>query len=125
MLKHELQVIAGLGCGILLSGFGLLGFAEGWRVAGQWLLQAGLIWGFVWQYAWRRLVLNRADAGSPLYTGLGWGNRLTLLRGGLIALTGGFLFLNLNVLLPAILYILAAMLDRLDGYVARRSKQVS
>ena len=125
MMKHELQVIAGLGCGILLIGFSLLGVADGWHVAGQWLLQAGLIWGFVWQYAWRRLALNRAAAGMPLYTNLGWGNRLTLLRGGLIALTGGFLFLNLNELLPAILYTLAALLDRLDGYVARRSKQVS
>lgn len=125
MLKHELQVIAGLGCGILLIGFSLLGFAEDWRIAGQWLLQAGLIGGFVWQYAWRRLALNRAGVGTPLYTNLGWGNRLTLLRGGLIALTGGFLFLNINVLLPAILYTLAALLDRLDGYAARRSKQVS
>ena len=125
MMKYELQVIAGLGCGILLIGFSLLGVADGWHVAGQWLLQAGLIWGFVWQYAGRRLALNRAAAGMPLYTNLGWGNRLTLLRGGLIALTGGFLFLNLNELLPAILYTLAALLDRLDGYVARRSKQVS
>jgi phosphatidylglycerophosphate synthase len=47
------------------------------------------------------------------------------LRGGLIALTGGFLFLNLTILLPAILYTVAALLDRLDGYAARRSKQVS
>ena len=124
-MKHELQVVAGLGCGILLIGFGLLGFAEGWRIAAQWLLQAGLIWGFVWQYAWQRLALNRAGAGMPLYTDLGWGNRLTLLRGGLIALTGGFLFLNLTILLPAILYTVAALLDRLDGYAARRSKQVS
>ena len=124
-MKHELQVVAGLGCGILLIGFGLLGFAEGWRVAGQWLLQAGLIWGFVWQYAWRRLTLNRASTETPLYTDLGWGNRLTLLRGGLIALTGGFLFLNITILLPAILYTVAALLDRLDGYAARRSKQVS
>jgi phosphatidylglycerophosphate synthase len=125
MMKHELQVIAGLGCGILLIGFSLLGFAEGWRIAGQWLLQAGLIGEFVWLYAWRRLGLNRAGVGIPLYTNLGWGNRLTLLRGGLIALTGGFLFLNINVLLPAILYTLAALLDRLDGYAARSSKQVS
>ncbi|MGZ4956919.1 MAG: CDP-alcohol phosphatidyltransferase family protein [Methylobacter sp.] len=128
-MKHELQVIAVLGCSILLIGFCLLGITMDWSDAGQWLLQAGLLWGFICQHIWRRLDLNRANAETPLYSHLGWGNRLTILRGGLIALTGGFLFQNhdnaLNVWLPASLYTLAAILDRLDGFVARRSQQVS
>ncbi len=128
-MKHELQAITILGCSLLLTGFCLLGLVENWFVAGQWLLQAGLLWRLVVQYIWRRLALNRANAETPLYSNLGWGNRLTILRGLLIALTGGFLFQQqtnaVNVLLPAILYTLAAILDRLDGYVARRSQQVS
>jgi phosphatidylglycerophosphate synthase len=128
-MKYELQVTAALGSSILLLGFCLLGVTEKWVDAGQWLLQAGLLWGFVCQHIWRRLDLNRANAKAPLYNKLGWGNRLTILRGGLIALTGGFLFLNqdntFNILLPATFYTSAAILDRLDGFVARRSKQVS
>ncbi|MGJ0490757.1 CDP-alcohol phosphatidyltransferase family protein [Methylobacter sp.] len=128
-MKHELQAIAMIGCGILLIGFCLLGIAGDWSGAGQWLIQASLLWGYVCRHAWKRLELNRASAEAPLYSALGWGNRLTILRGGLITLTAGFLFQNqdnaLNVLLPAILYTLAAILDRLDGFVARRSKQVS
>ena len=128
-MKHELQTIVALGGGVLLIGFCLLGFAESWIAAGQWLLQAGLLWGYVYLCVLRRLELNRANAESPLYSDLGWGNRLTILRGGLIALTGGFVFMDQatagNAWVPAILYTLAAVLDRLDGFVARRSRQVS
>lgn len=128
--KHELQAIGMIGGGILLTGFSaLLLFKFDWSAAGQWLLQAGLLWVYVLVCAWRRLALNRADAESPLYRSLGWGNRLTILRGGLIALTGGFLFMPQKhadlAWLPALLYTLAASLDRLDGFAARRSGQVS
>ncbi|MGZ4958225.1 MAG: CDP-alcohol phosphatidyltransferase family protein [Methylomonas sp.] len=128
-MKHELRLIALLGCGALLLGFLLFGLAGNWAAAGQWLLQAGLLWGFVCWFAQRRLDLNRAMAEAPLYINLGWGNRLTILRGGLIALTGGFLFQKpdaaFNVLAPAVLYSIAAVLDRLDGFVARRNRQAS
>jgi CDP-diacylglycerol--glycerol-3-phosphate 3-phosphatidyltransferase len=73
--------------------------------------------------------LNRASEDAPLYPSLGWANRLTLLRGGLIALTGGFLFqpqaVGLMAWIPGVLYCIAAILDRMDGYVARRSKHTS
>lgn len=128
-MKHELRTIAALGCGILLIGFWFSGHAANGIAAWQWLLQAGLLWTYVCLCVARRLALNRASAESPLYEHLGWGNRLTILRGGLIALTGGFLFTDqeadFNVLAPALLYTLAAILDRLDGFVARRSRQVS
>jgi CDP-diacylglycerol--glycerol-3-phosphate 3-phosphatidyltransferase len=125
-IKHELQAIAGFGAGVLLIVFGLLGYTRDWLAAGQWLLQTALLWGYVCLFIWRRLALNRANPESPLYPSLGWGNRLTILRGGLIAMTGGFLFMDHEaVLMPALLYTLAAMLDRLDGFVARRSQQIS
>ncbi len=128
-MKHELRVIILLGCGLLLSSFVISGFAQSWLAAGQWLLQAGLLWGFVCHFTWRRLNLNRLTAESSLYNDLGWGNRLTLLRGGMIALTGGFLFRQPETAyalwLPALFYTLAALLDRLDGYAARRTHHAS
>lgn len=124
-MTQELKTIALLGGGILALGFTLLGMADNWLLAGQWLIQAGLIWGFVVHHTWQRLSLNRASANEPLYSHLGWGNRLTILRGGLIALSGGFLFLTHDAWLAAVFYTLAAILDRFDGFIARRSQQVS
>ncbi|MCQ8106210.1 CDP-alcohol phosphatidyltransferase family protein [Methylomonas sp. SURF-2] len=124
-LKQELQILTSIGTVFLLLGFSIATCKADWLTAGQWLLQAGLLWGFVCRFAGKRLSQNRAAADTPLYNSLGWGNRLTLLRGGLIALTGGFLFIDLPVWPPALLYALAALLDRADGYAARRGKQVS
>ena len=128
-MKHELKVITVLGYIILLSSFGYLAFTEDWPSAGQWALQASLLWEFVlWQID-AHLSLNRSHDGAPLYQTLGWGNRLTILRGLLIAMTGGFILFphgkDFNDLLPALFYSIAAFLDRFDGYAARKSKQVS
>jgi CDP-diacylglycerol--glycerol-3-phosphate 3-phosphatidyltransferase len=123
-LKHELQTLAAFGVAVLLIS---QLFTRDWVHSGQWLLQSGLLWLYVCFLANRLLPLNRAADVSPLYRNLGWGNRLTILRGGLIALTGGFLFMPPAnaVWLPALFYTLAAVLDRIDGFVARRSHQVS
>ena len=95
----------------------------------QWLLIADGLWFFVCWQLWQRLDLNRASKDSAPYPTLGWANRLTLLRGGLIALTGGFLLqpqaMGLMAWIPGVLYSIAAILDRLDGFVARLSKQTS
>lgn len=128
-MKNELQKITLLGGVMLLTGFGSLAFATGWASAGQWLLQASLLWGLVCHCVWQRLPLNKADLHAPLYRHLGWGNRLTVLRGFLIALTGGFIGLPNDthglMWLPAAFYTAAAILDRFDGWAARRSLQVS
>jgi CDP-diacylglycerol--glycerol-3-phosphate 3-phosphatidyltransferase len=77
----------------------------------------------------KRVDLNRATAVSVPYDNLGWANRLTIIRGLLIAMTGGFLFQDwppaLLLWVPGILYITAAVADRLDGYIARKSGQTS
>lgn len=124
-MKQELQKIALFGSAVLLIIFFRLAHTQDHFSALQWLLQAGLIWGFVCQFTWRKLSLNRANENAPLYQNLGWGNRLTILRGGLIAVTGGCLFLLQEIWLIALPYTLAAILDRLDGFVARRCKQTS
>ncbi len=124
-IRQELHLIGGIGLIFLLIGCGILGDTEDWIIAGQWLLQAGLLWAWVLRFIWNKLALNKASSNTPPYPTLGWGNRLTILRGGLIALTGGFLFLDQESWLPALFYSLAAILDRLDGFIARRSRQVS
>jgi CDP-diacylglycerol--glycerol-3-phosphate 3-phosphatidyltransferase len=75
------------------------------------------------------LTLNRAAPDSALHPDLGWANCLSLSRAWLIAFTAGFIFqpeMNSIILLfPALAYFLAALIDRIDGYVARISGQQS
>ena len=128
-LQQELKQLAILGAGLLLLLFGLLLSLTDNTSASLWLLQAGLCWVLVILMGWHKLPLNRADAASALYPNLGWGNRLTIARGWLVAACCGFLWANDNLLslswLAALWYSIAAVLDRIDGYVARRSQQVS
>jgi CDP-diacylglycerol--glycerol-3-phosphate 3-phosphatidyltransferase len=72
---------------------------------------------------------NRLNAGSVLYRDLGWANRLTIFRGLLIAMTGGFILHPwppaILAWMPGILYTAAAIIDRVDGYVARKTSRQS
>lgn len=127
-IKHEILLAILLGMATLLAVY--IGVKQLTTLnALQWLLIADGLWFFVCWQLWRRAELNRASEDAPLYPRLGWANRLTLLRGGLIALTGGFLFqpqaVGLMAWIPGVLYCIAAILDRMDGYVARRSKHTS
>lgn len=127
-IKHEILLAILLGIATLLvTFFSVKQFTT--LDALQWLLIADGLWFFVCWQLWQRAGLNRAGEGTPLYPSLGWANRLTLLRGGLIALTGGFLFqpqaVGFMAWIPGVLYSIAAILDRMDGFVARRSKHTS
>ncbi|OAI17805.1 MULTISPECIES: CDP-alcohol phosphatidyltransferase family protein [Methylomonas] len=128
-LNRELNRLSLFAVAGFLIGFAGLAVAGGWCAAGVWLAQAGAGLWLIRQTARRRLALNRLNPRTPLYRNLGWGNRLTLLRGALIAATGGCLFSDptapANPWLPALCYTLAALLDRYDGYAARRSGRVS
>ncbi|MCB1664649.1 MAG: CDP-alcohol phosphatidyltransferase family protein [Pseudomonadales bacterium] len=127
-IRHELNRLGLFG----IAGIGLGAMALAMLISP---LPDTLCWGSlaagVWVLAWRqtslRLPLNRATPDSPLYPSLGSANRLTLLRGYLIALSAGFLLLpDRNPWLPwlpAFFYSVAAILDRVDGFVARRSGQ--
>ncbi|QEY13457.1 CDP-alcohol phosphatidyltransferase family protein [Cellvibrio sp. KY-YJ-3] len=127
-VKHEILLAILVGMAVLLAVFFSIKQFTALNAL-QWLLIADCLWFYVCWQLWQRLELNRASEGAPLYPTLGWANRLTLLRGGLIALTGGFLFqpqaAGLMAWVPGALYTLAAILDRMDGFVARRSKQTS
>ncbi len=129
-LTAEFGRLVGWGAGTLIVGAVLLGLFWHWQGAGQWILQAGLLWGFVCFQAGRRLHLNRPAADDPHYGNLGWANRLTILRSGLIAAVGGFLFMawpegSVLAWIPGALYFCAAVLDRIDGFVARRTGRSS
>lgn len=128
-LHRELLRIAFLGNGILLTSFIWQGLANDWHQALLWLLSASLLWLYVYRCTHQNVLLNRSETDSPLYPSLGWGNRVTLARGGLIALTGGFLLHPTTstslAWLPASSYTLAAILDRCDGYLARRCRQTT
>lgn len=128
-LTRELRIIGLLGVTALLVASICLAAFENFSLAIQWLLISALLWGLVWQQSARRLQDNRVSASDALYPNLGWANRLTILRGFLIALCAGFLWQSFNhtllFWLPAFLYSVAAILDRVDGYVARKTQQTS
>lgn len=128
-MKSELRYTAVFGSAILFLLCGILGIEWTWIYASYWILLAFPLWALVLWLIWQRLDRNRPDLESPLYPNLGYANQLTLLRGGLIALTGGFLLLppgsGFIAWVPGLLYGCAAILDRIDGFVARKTKRVS
>lgn len=126
-VDRELLSMALVGWLLLVAGAVLLGLTLKGYLAGIFLLYSNLIWAFAWYQAWQRRALNHGDDAVPR-SQLGWANRLTLLRGVLIAASAGFLFQNPVPTLawvPALCYGCAVLLDRLDGEVARRSGQTS
>lgn len=128
-MTYELRNLGLLGVAILLLCMTGLAAIEDISFSVQWGIVATLVWGYAWQQCWQRRDTNRPTEFAPLYTSLGLANRLTLLRGLLIAMTAGFIFqhpqLSITLWIPALLYSVAAILDRVDGYVARRTKHSS
>ncbi|RYY01420.1 MAG: CDP-alcohol phosphatidyltransferase family protein [Gammaproteobacteria bacterium] len=132
-MNYELRLTAVLGASLVLLFYAGLSVVRIDHLelvsANQWLLQAGLTWGWVCWQLWQRRDLNRPHSQAPLYPNLGLANRLTLLRGGLIALAAGFLWQSslegVFLWLPGLLYGLSAVLDRVDGFVARKSRRTS
>ncbi len=127
-LKYQIQLTGLIGIGLLFVC--IVGIHQLTELnALQWSFFAVSAWIYVWWQLWQRLHLNRANTESALYPTLGAANYLSILRGGLIAVTSGFLFqpaaAELAAWIPGVLYSIAAILDRIDGFVARRSKHTS
>ncbi|PTY38357.1 hypothetical protein BGP77_17535 [Saccharospirillum sp. MSK14-1] len=123
--------IALLGVAALLAGALVLSVFNGPITGARWF-GGGLVgWAFVLWQCHRRLHLNVASLDNRPFTGLGTANRITLLRGWLIGATAGFLAIlplptSAGLLyVPAVFYSVAAALDGLDGYVARRQQQTT
>jgi len=126
---RELRSVSNCGWVVLVLIGVLLGCSWAWTAALQWILQAGLLWMLVLYETSRHLHLNCKIPGTSMYQRLGVANKLTIMRGWLIACTGGFLFQEyppaVVALAPAVFYTISAIIDRLDGYAARRSGQIS
>lgn len=128
-LSQELSLIGGLGAALLLVFHGF--FLQFWPMQQVLTLavQGSLIWLICLYRCYLLLALNRASMNSAPYAKLGWANRLSLARAWLIAFTASFIFqpnISQNIVIfPALAYFLAAIIDRVDGYVARISRQQS
>ncbi len=128
-LAGELFIIALLGVVALAALFIPLGSAAGTIVAIQGLLQSIPLWAALWLLCWFRRGRNRTTPESAPLPTLGAANRLSLLRALLIAACAGFLWQPVPLAwvsyVPALCYSLAALLDRIDGYFARRHNQTT
>jgi CDP-diacylglycerol--glycerol-3-phosphate 3-phosphatidyltransferase len=100
-----------------------------WSNSLRWLILSGLALGYGLRILWRDLALNHRLGESLLFSTLGWGNHLSMLRGLIIGLLAGFLFSPVPVAplawLIALLYTAASVADWLDGYVARKTNHVT
>ena len=82
------------------------------------------VWAICWACCWRNLDAQPPPGGKRLLPSLGWGNRLTLLRGVLVGGMLGFLFLPRPAGLAGLdpghsVHACQTSADFFDGYVAR------
>jgi CDP-diacylglycerol--glycerol-3-phosphate 3-phosphatidyltransferase len=126
--RRWLQVAAFYFLTILL--FYQLGqFLGAGRYGNQWLIQTAVIAAYCLWVVWRYLPENHRPGETAVLASFGWGNALTLLRGLLISMVAGFLFIpwpgGRFAWLPALLYTTADIADFLDGYAARITNHVT
>ncbi|NOH10657.1 MAG: CDP-alcohol phosphatidyltransferase family protein [Chloroflexi bacterium] len=99
------------------------------RAAQQWGIVSIVIFTLEWLYFGRFLNQNHREGETEVLPTFGPGNSLSLLRGTLLAMIAGFLFLPrpLGLLAwgPAALYIISDFTDFFDGYLARRANHAT
>lgn len=120
-------LVAAFLAGLALAGTGLrryLPTVDVWR----WAALSGVVLVYQLAFVRRRLDLNRDHRGT-LFPTWGVGNAISLFRGWLIGLLAGFVLLprgeDLAAWFPAMLYTAADFADYLDGYLARKTNQVT
>ncbi len=129
-LRQQWMLVGLLAGGLVLGGFLLLRGLWGATLAGRWALAAAAGQAWALSVLWRGLPDNhRQGEEAPLPT-LGAGNLATTLRGMLIGLLAGFLFVprpntGVSAWAPAGLYTLAILVDYLDGPLARLTHHTS
>jgi len=122
-LRTEWALIAALSLSFLVSGFVVLSVAWQPDLALRWLILPSLVVAYLLCVLWKNLGANHRESETELLPDLGWGNRLTLLRGLLVAGMLGFLLLprpeGWLIWVPGVLYILSDATDFFDGFIAR------
>lgn len=92
-------------------------------VANRWIWAASAMLAVHLSILWWCLDRNYRPDDGKILPSLGYGNVITLTRGLLVSMLAGFLLtpepLNWQAWIPSLLYSSAALLDYLDGYVAR------
>jgi CDP-diacylglycerol--glycerol-3-phosphate 3-phosphatidyltransferase len=118
----------------VLGGFSCLYVVWQPYSAFRWLLMAAVVNAYVLTLLWTALAKSHSLHNANLQPALGVANWLTIGRGLLIGALGGFLFQELPgsaagapwlIWLPGAMYIVAVLLDYLDGYVARVTRSES
>lgn len=123
-LRKEWVVLAIIVAIVLLGGWRVLHIGWGADYALRWAAAAGVISAYAFIHLWRNLDENRRKTpGSPLFADLGIANRLTFARAIFNAMLVGFLFgpwpWGWLAWAPAAIYLTSALLDYVDGWVAR------
>ena len=133
-LRTRWWAAAGLCILMLAGGFLLLRPGSSRPEALQWILQAMIIMIYVLGLLRYGLRWNYHPVEKVLRSNLGYGTWLTIIRGGLIAVLGGYLFQPWPASIfssgqlswiPGLLFIAASILDFFDGRVARARRQES
>src|SRR5690606_22391410 len=126
-LRREWLLLTAAGVLLVAAGFWLLRAHWGASEAGRWALLAAAVLAYEAWTLRRGLAANHRPGEKSLLPGLGAANRLTLLRGAMLALMAGFLFAPWSggwlAWAPAALYGAIVLLDGLDGAVARLTGQ--
>ena len=127
-LRTRWWAAAGLCALMLAGGFLFLRPEKSRSEALQWILQAMIIMIYVLGLLRYGLPWNYHPVEKVLRSNLGYGTWLTIIRGGLIAVLGGYLFQPWPASIfssgqlswiPGLLFIAASILDFFDGRVAR------
>lgn len=128
-LKRQ-WVVWGAICGLALVG-GTVLLQAFWEPSyGRvWAGLPGLVLAYELAFLWRHLNRNLDPLTGVLLPALGFANWLSLLRGALLAMASGFLLVpppaGWLAWLPGAVFLLAVLLDFIDGYAARRFGQVT
>lgn len=128
-LQREWSILGTATYGILLVISIFISVLSGLQDAARWFIPSAL-WLVLLLLEVRRLLPeNHRPNDNILIDHLGVANLVTISRGFLFVCAGGFLLLPAPTgrltWIPGLLYTIAIILDRLDGYLARRSGQVS
>ena len=130
-LKKELITLGKQGAVFLVLITIVLSVTDNSKTAVRFFSFGLITWLYVLKICHSKLSLNYDSDSGTQFHDLGFGNRVTLLRGLLISATAGFLGSNQSTVSefalfsPAVFYTVAAIGDALDGYIARVTNQTS